>query len=162
MEKNHQLMGGDVQLFKRSNSQFWYCQASVGGRRHRISAKKESLKLAEDVAKDWFLTLQGKARAGLLTSERTFVDAAKKFMAEYETITKGRRSPKWVAGHEVRLRLQRHALQGGEGGGEADAEFGPAVGASRSTTEPAGTAASQRKTSERDRRPVRRSDARGI
>jgi integrase len=105
MEKNHQLMGGDVQLFKRQNSQFWYCQASVGGRRHRISTKKESLKLAEDVAKDWFLTLQGKARAGLLTSERTFADAAKKFMAEYETITKGRRSPKWVAGHEARLRL---------------------------------------------------------
>jgi hypothetical protein len=46
MEKNHQLMGGDVQLFKRSNSQFWYCQASVGGRRHRISTKKDSLKVS--------------------------------------------------------------------------------------------------------------------
>ncbi len=105
MEKRHELMGGDVQLFKRPNSQFWYCQASVGGRQRRMSTKKESLKLAEDVAKDWYLTLQGKAAAGLLISERTFADAAKKFMAEYETITQGRRSPKWVAGHEARLRL---------------------------------------------------------
>jgi hypothetical protein len=80
-------------------------QATVGGRQRRMSTKKDSLKLAEDVAKDWFLTLQGKARAGLLKSGRTFADAAKKFMAEYGTITKGRRSPKWVAGHEARLRL---------------------------------------------------------
>jgi hypothetical protein len=105
MEKNHELMGGDIQLFRRPNSKFWYCQATVGGRQRRLSTKKESLRLAEDVAKDWFLTLQGKARAGLLRSERTFAAAAKKFMAEYETITKGERSPKWVAGHEARLRL---------------------------------------------------------
>ncbi len=98
-------MGGDIQLFRRPNSKFWYCQATVGGRQRRLSTKKESLRLAEDVAKDWFLTLQGKARAGLLRSERTFAEAAKKFMAEYETITKGERSPKWVAGHEARLRL---------------------------------------------------------
>jgi integrase len=105
MDKNHELMGGDIQLFRRPNSKFWYCQATVGGRQRRLSTKKESLRLAEDVAKDWFLTLQGKARAGLLRSERTFAEAAKKFMAEYETITKGERSPKWVAGHEARLRL---------------------------------------------------------
>jgi len=93
MDKGHQLMGGDIQLFRRPNSKFWYCQATVGGRQRRLSTKKESLRLAEDVSKDWFLTLQGKARA------------AKKFMAEYESITKGERSLKWVVGHEARLRL---------------------------------------------------------
>jgi hypothetical protein len=67
---------------RRPNSKFWYCQATVGGRQRRLSTKKESLRLAEDVAKDWSLTLQGKARAGLLRSERTFAEAAKKFMAE--------------------------------------------------------------------------------
>ena len=105
MEKRHQLMGGDIQLFKRPNSTFWYCQATVGGRQRRLSTKKESLNLAEDVAKDWFITLQGKAAAGLLKSERTFAEAAKKFMAEYETITEGQRSPKWVEGHRARIRL---------------------------------------------------------
>ena len=89
MEKRHQLMGGEVQLFKRPNSTFWYCQATVGGRQRRMSTKKESLNLAEDVAKDWFVTLQGKAAAGLLKSEPNFEAAAKKFVAEYQTVTKG-------------------------------------------------------------------------
>ena len=105
MEKRHQVMGGEVQLFKRPNSTFWYCQATVGGRQRRLSTKKESLNLAEDVAKDWFITLQGKAAAGLLQSEPTFAAATKKFMAEYQTVTKGRRSEKWTDGHEARLRL---------------------------------------------------------
>lgn len=105
MEQSHELMGGDLQLFKRPNSKFWYCQASVAGKQRRMSTKKESLRLAEDVAKDWYLSLQGKAQAGLLVSERTFADAAKKFMAEYATITKGQRSQKWTEGHEARLRL---------------------------------------------------------
>lgn len=104
MEKNHQILGGDVQLFKRPNSRFWYAQATVGKRR-RLSTKKETLKLAEDVARDWYLGLQGKAAAGLLKSEPTFAAAAKKFMAEYETVTKGRRSEKWTGGHEARVRL---------------------------------------------------------
>jgi len=43
--------------------------------------------------------------AGLLSSERTFADAAKQFMAEYETITQGQRSQKWVEGHRARIRL---------------------------------------------------------
>jgi hypothetical protein len=55
MDKNHELMGGDIQLFRRPNSKFWYCQATVGGRQRRLSTKKESLRLAENVAKDWFL-----------------------------------------------------------------------------------------------------------
>jgi integrase len=104
MEKNHQILGGDVQLFKRPNSRYWYAQSTVGKRR-RLSTKKETLKLAEDVARDWYLGLQGKAAAGLLVSEPTFTEAAKKFMAEYETITEGQRSPKWVEGHRARIRL---------------------------------------------------------
>jgi hypothetical protein len=83
MDKNHELMGGGIQLFRRPSAKFWYCQATVGGRQPRLSTKKESLRLAEDVAKDWFLTLQGKARAGLLRSERTFAEATKKFMARF-------------------------------------------------------------------------------
>jgi hypothetical protein len=44
MEQNHELMGGDLQLFKRPNSKFWYCQASIAGRQRRMSTKKESLR----------------------------------------------------------------------------------------------------------------------
>jgi hypothetical protein len=46
-------------IFRRPNSQLWYCQASVGGKQRRMSTKRDSLKLAEGVTKDWFLTLQG-------------------------------------------------------------------------------------------------------
>ena len=113
MDQNHELMGGDLQLFKRPNSKFWYCQASIAGRQRRMSTKKESLRLAEDVAKDWYLSLQGKAQAGLLSSERTFDAAAKKFQAEYETITQGQRSQKWVEGHKARIRLHLMPFFGG-------------------------------------------------
>jgi hypothetical protein len=41
-----------------------------------------------------------------LDAEKTFAEAAEKFMVEYETIKKGQRSPKWVAGREARLRLR--------------------------------------------------------
>jgi integrase len=103
--ENHVLLGGKVQLYRRDNTRFWWCSTSLGGKQRRKSTGKDSLRLAEDVAKDWFLTLQGRARDGSLDAEKTFAEAAEKFMVEYETITKGQRSPKWVAGHEARLRL---------------------------------------------------------
>lgn len=37
--------------------------------------------------------------------ERTFKQAADRFLEEYEVITEGTRSPKWVRGHRDRLRL---------------------------------------------------------
>ncbi len=100
-----QVLGGDVQLFKRPRSPFWYAQTTVAGRQRKTSTKKENQKLAEEAAKAWYLTLIGRAANGELSSERTFAAAAKKFMAEYETITQGQRSPKWVEGHRGRIRL---------------------------------------------------------
>ncbi len=47
----------------------------------------------------------GKLRAGLLKTEKTVKDTAEKITKEYEVITKGERSPKWVAEHQARLRL---------------------------------------------------------
>jgi integrase len=61
---------------------------------------------AKQLAEDWYLELRGKARAGLLKKrEKTFREAAQQFENEYETITEGQRSPKWVQGHKDRLRL---------------------------------------------------------
>lgn len=100
-----QLLGGDVQMFKRPRSPFWYAQTTVAGRQRKTSTKQENQKRAEDAAKAWYLALIGKAANGEISSERTFAAAAKKFMAEYETITQGQRSPKWVDGHRGRIRL---------------------------------------------------------
>ena len=49
--------------------------------------------------------MKGKARAGLLEKDKTFAEAAEKFSEEYEAVTKGHRSPKWVQGHKDRIRL---------------------------------------------------------
>src|SRR5690606_24282399 len=46
-----------------------------------------------------------KARYGELKSGKTFAEVAKVFEKEYEAITVGRRSPKWVQGHKDRIRL---------------------------------------------------------
>ena len=66
---------------------------------------KEWRKSTKDIAEDWYLELCGKDRFGELHTGKTFAQAAKKFEAEYEAITQGRRSPKWVQGHKDRIRL---------------------------------------------------------
>lgn len=101
----HVLFGGKVNLYKRENSRYWQCSAFIQGRNHRVSTKEESLSHAKDFAEDWFLELKGKSRAGLLKYEKTFEDVAQHFLEEYEIITQGQRSQKWVEGHEIRLRL---------------------------------------------------------
>lgn len=101
----HKLMGGDLQLFQKATSCFWQCAATVGGRQFRYSTKKESFAEAEDVAKDWFVTMTGKARAGLITADKTFRAAAERFTLEYGLITDGQRAKRWVEGHQIRLRL---------------------------------------------------------
>ena len=101
----HEVLGGKVQLYRRGRSSFWQCSASVGGKQRRSSTKATSLELARDVAEDWYLTLRGKDRAGLLKTEKTFEQAAETFLNEYEIITEGQRSPRWVEGHGIRMRL---------------------------------------------------------
>jgi len=102
---SHEILGGAVQIYKRPKSRYWQCSASVGGKQRRSSTKEESLALAKQAAEDWFLTLRGKDRAGLLKSEKSFAQAADQFLKEYEIITEGERSPRWVQGHGIRLRL---------------------------------------------------------
>src|ERR1700677_4577947 len=102
---SHQLMDGKIQLYRRGNSRFWQCAASVGGKQRRTSTKEENVILAKQIAEDWYLALRGKDRAGLLTTEKTFKQAAEQFMKEYEVITEGQRSPRWVEGHAIRLRV---------------------------------------------------------
>ena len=101
----HELMGGKLHVYKRENSRFWQCSTYLKGRNYRTSTKEESLAHAKEIAEDWYLELRGKARAGLLKTEKTFRLAADQFLKEYEIITEGHRSPRWVEGHGIRLRL---------------------------------------------------------
>ena len=102
---SHEILGGKVQLYRRGKSRFWQCAASVGGKQRRVTTKEDSFEHAKQIAEDWYLELRGKARAGLLKSEKTFQVAAEQFLKEYTIITEGQRSPRWVEGHGIRLRL---------------------------------------------------------
>lgn len=59
--------------------------------------------LAKEFAEDWYLELRGKHRRGELKTGKTFAQVAKVFEEEYEAMTRGRRSPKWVQGHKDRI-----------------------------------------------------------
>jgi integrase len=97
-------MGGKVRLYRRG-SQTWHCSTYLKGREHRRSTKEDSLEHAKQIAEDWYVELRGKARAGLLKTEKTFLEAEAEFTKEYTVITEGQRSQKWVDGHGIRLRL---------------------------------------------------------
>lgn len=62
---SHEVLGGKIQMYRRNNSRFWQCSASVGGKQRRTSTKEESFALAKQIPQDWYLTLNGKDRAGL-------------------------------------------------------------------------------------------------
>ena len=103
---SHDILGGKVQVFKRGGT--WHARGRVDGAQFRTSTKTDELSLAKELAEDWYLGLRGKARAGLpltIKAETSFNDMADLFEAEYEVITEGERSHKWVQSHKDRLRL---------------------------------------------------------
>ena len=110
----HELLGGLIQVYRR-NGRYWHCSASIDGRQHRTTTGEEELSLAKQFAEDWFIELRGKARAGLLVNEKTFRQAADQILKEYEVITEGQRSKRWVEGYEIRLRLHLLPFFGGMG-----------------------------------------------
>jgi integrase len=105
MAEHHEIMGGKRHVYKRENSRFWQCSAYLAGKNRRMTTKEESLSHAKEIAEDWYLELRGKARAGALVSGPTFKKAADQFMAEYEQITQGQRSPQWVKTYEWMIRV---------------------------------------------------------
>lgn len=101
----HRIMGDKVRLYRRIDGGAWHASTYLAGKERRKTTKQKSLSAAKEVAEDWYLELRNKNKHGELTSGKTFREAAKTFEREYEVITNGRRSPKWVQGHKDRLRL---------------------------------------------------------
>ncbi len=129
----HKILGDKVSLYRRPNSSRWQCATSINGKQYRTTTKKSSLSAAEDVAEDWYMELRNKDRFGELSKGKTFREAAKKFEAEYEVITSGRRSPKWVQGHKDRLRLHLLPFLGSKGLKEITSGVGQEYRAHRMT-----------------------------
>lgn len=105
MAETHSILGGKVHIYRRPESPVWQCRTYLAGKDRRVTTKEKSLSLAKDFAEDWYLKLRGTYRDGTRTDEKTFKQAANQFIREYEVITEGNRSPKWVEGHKARIRL---------------------------------------------------------
>ena len=102
---SHALMDGKLRVYRREKSSRWQCATYLAGREHRASTKTESLAEAKDFARDWYLTLQGKLRQGELKAEKTFREAADAFEREYEVLTEGQRSARYIQTQKDRLRV---------------------------------------------------------
>lgn len=101
----HALIGDRLHVYRRDGSPFWQCATYLAGRNHRTSTKERDLERAKKIASEWYLNLQVRKRAGDLVEGPTFRDAAAKFEAEYSVLTEGERSPKYVEGHSLRLKV---------------------------------------------------------
>jgi integrase len=105
MAETHEIMGGEVLLYKRDRSRFWQCSTYMAGRNRRVSTGEESLSHAKDYAEDWYLELRGKIKSGELAGGKSFREVADQFLKEYQIITEGNRNPIYVEGHKTRLRV---------------------------------------------------------
>jgi integrase len=105
MAEQHDLMGGKLHVYRREDSGYWQCSTYLAGKNWRVSTKEDSLAVAKQFAEDWYLSLRGKNIAGELPTGRTFKQAVDQFLLEYEVITAGERSPKYVATMRDRLRV---------------------------------------------------------
>src|ERR1700692_4146143 len=105
MPETHELMDGKLHVYRRDNSGCWQCSTYLAGKNWRVSTKEDSLALAKDFAEDWYLGLKGKNRAGELRSGKTFKQAAEQFLMEYEIITAGERSPEYIEGLGLSIRV---------------------------------------------------------
>lgn len=103
--ESHQVLGGKVLVYRRPNTRKWQCSTRIEGRNWRVSTGLDSLAQAKEYAEDWFFRMKAKEKGGTLKFEKTFADAAKKYLEEYDVITGGTRNRTYVAGNERRLRL---------------------------------------------------------
>lgn len=99
------MYGGRLHVYKRENSRYWQCSTYLAGKNRRVSTQEESLSLAKEFAEDWYLGLKGKHRSGDIKGGKTFRYAAEQFQREYEIITQGHRSPKYIEGQNDRIRV---------------------------------------------------------
>lgn len=108
MPQHHEFMDGRLHVYRRENSSKWQCSAFLEGKNWRRSTGEDSLHLAKDVALDWYLGLRGKKQNGELKHGKTFQEAAKRFLAEVDILTRGERSPRYTK--EIQEKLDLHLL----------------------------------------------------
>jgi len=103
------ILDGKVRIYQRENTAKWHCAARIDGKNVRKSTGEKDLGSAKKVAEDWFFALRSgdddPLSKGSKQSSATysFKDAADKFIAEYDILTKGERHPRYVIDHQARV-----------------------------------------------------------
>ena len=106
MNVTHELIGGKLHVYQREGTAVWQCATYLAGKNWRASTREHDLEKAKQKAADWYLNLQVKKRSGELVADgKSFEAASKKFMSEFEALTVGERSPKYVKGTGERIRV---------------------------------------------------------
>ncbi len=128
--EKHALMDGRLHVYRRENSRFWQCSTYLGRRNHRESTKEESLALAKEFARDWYMeryaeerrrrrglplfsTLDANAANEDVADRRrkprptgpTFREAADAFTKETTVITEGERSDRYMTQKDTHIRV---------------------------------------------------------
>lgn len=110
--QTHEVLGGRAYVYRRDQSKYWQAATFLNGHNYRQSTKHTELTQAIHAAEEWYISLRGADSSGKLrppadggAHEPTFREVAEHFMDEYTTLTHGQRSPRWVEGQEIRLRL---------------------------------------------------------
>ncbi len=55
--ESHSFMDGKLHVYKRDNSRYWQCSTYLNGRNQRVSTKEETLQLAKEFARDWYMAV---------------------------------------------------------------------------------------------------------
>ncbi|HYD43994.1 MAG TPA: site-specific integrase, partial [Phenylobacterium sp.] len=122
MSASHTIMDGKVHLYRRSVGRYWQCAVFLSGRNYRQTTRQENLAYAIEFARDWFLDRVAEdrlRRRGLdpplapvaprpvryAGGGHKFRDVGAQFLKEFEALTLGERSPKYLDRKESSLRL---------------------------------------------------------
>lgn len=128
--ETHSFLDGKVHVYKRDNSRYWQCSTYMNGRNHRVSTKEETLLLAKEYAKEWYMERYVESKRSKkihLTNQPferyedadfalapikvrkktgpTFKEAAEKFIGEYKASTHGERNERWADMHVMRVNV---------------------------------------------------------
>ena len=108
--QTYDVLGGRAYVYRRERSRYWQAAAFLNGHNYRHSTKEEDIKNAIHAAEEWYISLRSQASTGTLPErykphEQTLAEVAEQFMKDCTLLTDGQRSPRWVEGHEINLRV---------------------------------------------------------
>src|SRR5260221_5917561 len=63
-QKSHIILGGKVHLYRRGTRGRYHCAATIEGKQFRSATNKDDLRLAEEVAEQWYMKLRGMVVSG--------------------------------------------------------------------------------------------------